>query len=99
VLYARLRYGIDLKNSSPEQAVARASIPVLLIHGSADDNIPLRHSQRLKAGNPGSVLLWEVPTAGHSGALGTDPQEFEQRVIRWFEQAISWHVGAASDLR
>jgi hypothetical protein len=84
-LYARWRYGFDLARASPESAVATTRVPVLLIHGQNDRNIPVRHSRRIAARNP-NVVLWEVPNAGHSGALGAAPREFAERVIGWFRR-------------
>ena len=83
-VYADIRYGVDLERASPEIAVARSRVPVLLIHGLADDNLPPRHSERIKAGNP-SVVLWEPASAGHCGAAGAEPEEYQRRVIGWFE--------------
>jgi uncharacterized protein len=85
-LHARVRYGVDLGRASAEEAVAATRVPILLIHGLADDNIPVRHSRRLKERNPSHVILWEVPGATHCGAFGVAPAEFEERVIGWFER-------------
>jgi fermentation-respiration switch protein FrsA (DUF1100 family) len=83
-VYADIRYGVDFERASPEIAVARSRVPVLLIHGLADDNLPPRHSERIKAGNP-SVVLWEPASAGHCGAAGAEPEEYQRRVVGWFE--------------
>src|SRR5262249_27078456 len=57
--YTSLRYGIDLRQASPAQAVQNANIPILLIHGMDDTNIPIRHSRQLLAANPRICRLWE----------------------------------------
>jgi pimeloyl-ACP methyl ester carboxylesterase len=85
MLYARVRYGIDLEAAAPEAVLRGVRVPVLLIHGSADDNIPPAHSVTLLAANPGSVTLWRVPGAGHTAALGANPEEFSRRVLGWLE--------------
>jgi fermentation-respiration switch protein FrsA (DUF1100 family) len=82
-LYSRWRYGVDLQQASPEASVAMTNVPVLLIHGQIDNNIPLRHSERIKAAAP-SVLLWEVPRADHCGAISIAPEEFSHRLLDWF---------------
>jgi pimeloyl-ACP methyl ester carboxylesterase len=81
--YARLRYGIDFSHADPSEAVASSRVPILLIHGLADTNLPPRHSQMIKARNP-SVTLWEPAVAGHCGASTAEPVEYEQHVIDWF---------------
>jgi alpha-beta hydrolase superfamily lysophospholipase len=83
--YARMRYGIDLRKASPLGAVRGSRVPILLIHGTADTNIPPDHSRELAAANPGLVRLWEVPNAHHVSAVSEAPEEFERRVIEWFQ--------------
>jgi dipeptidyl aminopeptidase/acylaminoacyl peptidase len=80
-LYARLRYGLDFRDASPESALAKATTPVLLIHGLKDTNTPPVHSEILAAKNVQNVTLWLVPGAGHTAAFGTAPQEFRKRVL------------------
>ncbi len=84
-LYARWRYGVDLDEASPEDAVAGTRTPILLIHGLADDNVYPVQSERMAARNPASVTLWEPPNACHTCAMGTVPEEFERRVTGWFQ--------------
>jgi dipeptidyl aminopeptidase/acylaminoacyl peptidase len=83
-LYSRWKYGIKTRQISPEDTVAKSRVPVLLIHGALDDNIPLRHSERILARNK-TAILWQVPRADHCGAISTAPAEFEARLISWFE--------------
>ena len=82
-LRARLKYHLKMEDISPEDSVATTTIPVLLIHGEVDSNIPLRHSQIIHARNP-NTQLWQVPAADHCGALSTAPEEFEHRILSWF---------------
>ncbi len=87
-IYARWKYGVDLERASPEKSVAASSVPVLLIHGLQDTNLPPRHSEMIAA-RSGSrnlrVVLWEPAEAGHTGAAAAEPEGFERRVIGWFE--------------
>ena len=87
MLYARWKYGVDLEEASPENAVAASSVPVLLIHGRKDTNLPPRHSETIVARSSSRtppVVLWEPAEAGHCGAAGAEPAEFERRVVGWF---------------
>jgi uncharacterized protein len=81
--YARLRYGVDLEKANPARAVAASGVPVLLIHGLADTNLPPRHSEMIKAASP-RVVLWEPVNAEHCGASAAAPVEYERRVSGWF---------------
>jgi pimeloyl-ACP methyl ester carboxylesterase len=80
---ARWKYHLDMQQVSPEDSVAATKVPVFLIHGQIDSNIPLRHSRRIQARNP-NVVLWEVPNADHCEAISTAPQEFNRRLLAWF---------------
>lgn len=84
--WVRLRYAVNLDQASPEKAVAETRVPVLLIHGMADTNLPIRHSRMIMERNSGRprLELWEVPGAEHIEALTTDPKGYEQRVVSWF---------------
>jgi len=81
--WTRWRYGIDLRKTSSTEAVRRTSVPVLLIHGLADDRTSPENSQRIAAENR-LAELWLVPGAGHTGAWAAAPREFESRVPGWF---------------
>jgi fermentation-respiration switch protein FrsA (DUF1100 family) len=83
-LYARLRYGIDLEQDSAANAVASTHVPVLLIHGTEDFNIPVRHCEAILKNHSGVMEFWQVPGAGHTEAFGSEPEEFERRVTEWF---------------
>lgn len=84
VVYARLRYGIDLLKPSPMEAVTHSTVPVLLIHGEDDRNISPYHSQLMASAAPDHVQLWLVPHAGHTMAWAAAHQEFEFRLLGWF---------------
>jgi uncharacterized protein len=82
-LRARLKYHLKMDEISPEDSVAATTIPVFLIHGEVDGNIPVRHSQIIHARNA-NTQLWEIPAADHCGAISTAPQEFEHRILSFF---------------
>ena len=48
---ARLN-GFSLVANSPEKAVKRASVPILLLHGDEDDLVPYYMGERIAAANP-----------------------------------------------
>ena len=85
-LRARWKYHLDMQEVSPVDSVRMTNVPVLLIHGQIDSNIPLRHSRMIHAKCP-RTQLWEVPGADHCGALSTAPKEFENRVLLWYQNA------------
>jgi len=82
-LYARLQYGVDFERASPARAAATSHVPIFLIHGLADTNLPPYFSESIKAQRPDAVL-WEPSGARHCGAMHAAPAEYEQRVTGWF---------------
>jgi dipeptidyl aminopeptidase/acylaminoacyl peptidase len=82
--YARLRYGADLWRASPINAVRNATTPILLIHGTNDSNIPIRHSEELHAANMSMTTLWAVQGAEHVASFSTNPERYTKMVTGWF---------------
>jgi len=82
-LRARWKYHLDMNQISPRDSAARSKIPILLIHGQIDGNIPLRHSQAIHSQAP-QTQLWQVPNTDHCAAMSTAPEEFERRVLEEF---------------
>jgi pimeloyl-ACP methyl ester carboxylesterase len=85
VAYARLRYGLDLLQPSPLDGIRNSHVPALLIHGMNDQSISPHHSVILAGAAPDHVQLWLVPNAGHTMAWAAAHQEFEARILAWFE--------------
>jgi hypothetical protein len=83
-LYARVRYGLDLRRASSARAIEMSQIPVLLIHGTADEKTPLRHSLELHAIRPQTSRLWEVPGARHTKAISVEPEAYPRTIVQWF---------------
>ncbi len=86
VLYAGMRYNVDLLKPSPWDALEHSNVPVLLIHGMEDRNIEPRHSVALAQAGAGHVQLWLVPKAFHTGAWTAAHSEFEARTLGWFNE-------------
>ena len=36
----------------------------------------------------GEPVLWEVPGAGHIGGIDAEPQEYERRVVGFFDRVL-----------
>jgi uncharacterized protein len=77
---------VHLAAASPLRAIRQSRVPTLLIAGTADNNIPMRHSQQLAEAGAAHADLWIVNGAEHTGAMSVNPLEFERRVTGWFAQ-------------
>ncbi len=79
--------GFKAADVSPEDAVAARPFPMLLICGTEDHKIPCRHARRIFRHAIGPKELWVVNGAGHTMAYGVAREEFEKRVLGFFESA------------
>jgi len=85
LLYARLRYGVDLADADPSKAIAISRVPTLLICGTEDSNIPMRHSMALERAGRTHTQLWIVEGAEHTAAMSVNPAKYEIEVVGWFD--------------
>jgi len=83
-LVARVQYGVDLADASPLHDISGIHVPILLIHGLADDQTPPSNSEALAAANREWAELWLVPNLHHQSAYSVDPGEYRRRVLAWF---------------
>jgi pimeloyl-ACP methyl ester carboxylesterase len=81
--YARLAHGVPLGGARPAARLAQARVPVLVIHGTADRQIPVGDARTLAASNPRLVSLWLVGGATHTQAWAAAPREYPERVLRF----------------
>ena len=89
-LMAKQIYGIDIDELVPEVAVAQLDYPILVIHGTADERIPFDHGERVhRSAHPDSVI-WLVPDVDHVDAFLTHPDEYERRVVEYFESRLTF---------
>lgn len=86
-----LLYGTDWANYLPERAMTRLNDrPVLLIHGAADNTIPVENAYRLQkagANNP-NLQVWITPTSDHLRSYFDHPQEYRERVLAFFDRYL-----------
>ena len=71
-LAAKLFGKFDLEESSPLQAMERCKIPVLLLHGDADDFVPFRMSEQIYAACKTQKRLVKIHGAAHGLAYPKD---------------------------
>jgi acetyl esterase/lipase len=86
-----LRAGIDLRSVRPLDVITEVKAPVLFVHGDADRQVPVTHSERmhearLKAGVPSE--LWILP-GGEHGFDNYPPEGiFWNRILDFFDRAL-----------
>lgn len=86
-LSARLFGRFSLREDSAVEAVRRAKIPILIIHGEDDRFVPCGMSRKIRAANPDRVQLETFPDAGHGLSYIVDTGRYTRAVID-FEKKI-----------
>jgi pimeloyl-ACP methyl ester carboxylesterase len=72
------------------ELVATIKQPTLLIHGRESQQGTERQYNRVYDQAGGSnVRRWEIANSGHTGGLAAVPQEYERRVLRFFDAALT----------
>ena len=90
VWIASRRAGIDIAKVRPVDVVSEISPrPILIIHGLADEVVPVTNSERNFAAAREPKELWLVPNAGHGKAHDEDKADYEKKVIGFFDSALS----------
>jgi len=77
-LGARLFGHFDLEETSPMEAVQRCRVPLILIHGAADDFVPCDMSRRLYEACVSQKKFVAIEGAGHGLAFPTDKKLYLQ---------------------
>lgn len=85
-LWAKLFIGIDLRDVSPVERVRHTSVPILIIHSSADAVIPFSHARSLQQAlkNNPRAEFWFHEGSAH-GQLAAD---YQSRVRNFFHKNL-----------
>jgi hypothetical protein len=84
--FFELYSGMSAPPAVVEEISDIAPRPILLI--STGQGLEQRMSRYYydNAGDP--KTLWEIPETGHGGGLGARPEEYEERIIAFFDKAL-----------
>ena len=84
-LLCEWKYGWNFQEAAPIESLRKSRLPMLFIHGTADDFVPTRMVHELYKAKPADKKLWLAPDAGHGLSYLYHPEEYTAR-IRTF-----WH--------
>lgn len=84
-------YQLSNKSLLQQLAIARAWMPILLIHGTADRHVPAWQSERVydllhNPGDPERVQLWLAPGVDHLATLEVAGEAYITRTLGWFDK-------------
>ena len=95
VVYPLIRLGgmlygkFNLNADSPVEAVRRAGVPILLIHGDDDRFVPYSMSCNIHAAAPEKIRFHTIPGAGHALNYVTDPEGYTRIVNEFLEEVLA----------
>ena len=80
-IVTRRRYGWGFKEASSVNQLAKCDRPMLFIHGSEDDFVPVEHAYKnFEAKKNGYKEIYIVPGAVHANSYAKDPAQYTWRV-------------------
>lgn len=88
-LGARVFGGFRLEECSAVEAVSKAKVPILLIHGEADSFVPCEMSRAIKEAGGDNVELHTFPGATHGMSYMVDAERYEEITIAFLERIMN----------
>lgn len=79
-LVCELKYGWSFREASALEQVRKSTLPMLFIHGDADDYVPTRMVYPLYDAKPGEKELWVVPGATHANSYRDNREQYTEKV-------------------
>lgn len=77
---ASLRFGVEWEELDYLAHADELDVPILLIHGEEDEDVPIATSEDLAERRPELVTFVRVPVAAHMEAWNVDPRTYERTV-------------------
>jgi len=90
--------GADPRATEPGRVIGLVDpVPLLLIHGEADETVPIADGRRLAALAGPSTEHWVIPGAAHSGGHAAAGPDYERRVTDFLRLAFRRGRGEDDD--
>lgn len=87
--FFKLATKVDFKQISPKEAVKKSKIPILFLHGTADEFIPSSHSQVLfDACNEPKKLFLSPNPAKHAESFKMNRETYTEIVLNFVESIL-----------
>lgn len=72
--------GFNINAMSSERAVKNTKTPILIIHGEADEFVPMSMSRKAYEANPAMIKMYTFPGADHGMSYMVDPVRYKKIV-------------------
>jgi uncharacterized protein len=88
-IFFGMEIGLAMDRLRPVDRISELSPrAVMIVHGQADSVIPVSAAQRLYAAAGEPRVLWTEAGVDHAGMLSAHPEEYEQRVVGFFDEYL-----------
>ena len=87
-LFLKLNHKYRLEDVEPSKNAAKSNIPLLIVHGHADDFVPFYNSDLVYEDNKNHAEKYIVEGAKHAESYETNPQEYERVVMGFINRHI-----------
>lgn len=88
ILGAKIYGGFDVLETSGEEAVKYAQIPIMIIHGEDDKFVPPAMSEKIRQANPERIIRFTFPGAGHVLSYMVDTPRYRKIVKEFMENVL-----------
>ena len=85
-VWCRVKAHFRISEADAEAALRHAQLPVLFIHGGADDFVPAVHTERNAAACASFHRTVMIEGAPHALSILKDPDLYHGEVLRFFEE-------------
>lgn len=75
----RILTGCSIDEAAPGAHIKELKVPTLLVHGDADQTVPVSMSRKMAAMNDG-ITYWEVPGQPHAHVVVDHSEEYKTRI-------------------
>ncbi len=84
--WSRFLADFDYRQLHAAQTLAQSTLPALIIHGDADDYVPLSMAEEIVAARRVGTELLVIPGAPHARAFATQPLRYEEVLLRFLTE-------------
>lgn len=88
ILGAKIYGGFDVRETSGQEAVKDAKVPILIIHGEADSFVPAEMSRVIQEANPEMIHRHTFPGADHALSYMVDTPRYENLVKEFMKKVL-----------
>jgi len=87
-MMTKVRAGYTLEEASAISQVKKNTIPLLIIHGDADELVPTEMAYELYEAASGEKELWIVPDVGHVKAYTKETEAYQERLQQFIDEVF-----------